>query len=185
MDETLLRKQVCRAVNQLWMRGMLVGADGLVCAEVHRRRYLVTAPGRRMIDIEPAELICVDIGGENVHGGEGVPPRQWRIHRDVFQSHASAGDKPLGASILCEPPNVMALVGRHHGESGLDLGFAHRVPVLDAGQDMTMHLQHTDTTDTLIRGEGLFVAAVDLATAMNRVERIDAAAAVRLAAGEP
>ena len=183
MDEAQLREQICRAVKQLWMRGMLVGAEGLVCAEVHRRRYLVTPPGRRMADIEPADLICVDIGGENVQGGEGVPPGRWRVHRDVFQSRYNLNDEPLSASILVEPPNVLALVKQLDGVSDLDLGFAHRIPVVQAEQDKAIPLEQTGTTDALIRGEGLFVASVDLATALNRVERIDAAAAVLLAAG--
>jgi len=183
MDEAQLRKQVCRAVKQLWMRGMLVGEDGLVCAEVHRRRYLVTPPGRRLADIEPAELICVDIGGENVQGGVGVPPNQWRVHRDMFQSRTGPEDEPLGASVLVEPPNIMALLNRQNGASAIDLGFADPIPVVEAEQDKAMRLEKTSATDSLIRGEGLFVASADLASVINRVERIDAAAAVRLAAG--
>jgi len=182
MDEAQLRNHVCRAVNQLWTRGMLVGTDGLVCAEVHRKRYLVTPPGKRKADLEPSDLICVDIGGENVHSGEGVPPEQWRVHRDMFQSRCKPDDEPLGASILVEPPNVMALLKKHNGLSVLELDLAHPIPVVEINQDKAMCLEHTGTTDALIRGKGLFVASVDLATAMNRIERIDAAAAVALAA---
>ena len=66
MDEDQLRQQVCNASHQLWMRGLIAGADGLVALELHRRRYIVTPPGRRRINLQPDDLLCVDMAGEDL-----------------------------------------------------------------------------------------------------------------------
>ncbi len=183
MDESLIREQFCHAVRQLWTRGMIVGADGLVSCEVHRRRYLVTPIGRRRIDLNPSDLICVDIGGENVHGGEGVPLRLWQPHRDVYQSHSDPGDTMLGASALIEPANVLALLSKQNGADRLDLGNGQTIPVIDTDNDGVVRDALSQSTEAVLRGEGLFIAAADLSTMLNRIERIDLMAAVKLAAG--
>ncbi len=191
MDETQIREQFCQAVHQLWTRGMIVGADGMLCCEVHRRRYLVTPTGQRRIDLTPGDLICVDIGGENVYGGEGIEPEIWQPHRDVYQSHLCAEGMTLGASAVIEPANVLALLSRQNGAERLDLGNGDRIPVVDRDDDKALRAVLTDSTDAVFCsagddrgcGRGLFVAAADLAGLLNRIERIDLSAAVRLACG--
>jgi ribulose-5-phosphate 4-epimerase/fuculose-1-phosphate aldolase len=180
MDETRLRERFCQAVQQLWTRGMIVGADGLLCCEVHRRRYLVTPVGRRRIDLAPADLICVDIGGENVHGGPGIPLKLWQPHRDVFQSHTNPA---LGASALIEPPNVMALLSKQDGAQQLDLGGGGSIPVVEGEDDQTLRQTLAGSTEAVLSGRGLFVAGADLSQMLNRIERIELAATVQLAAG--
>jgi ribulose-5-phosphate 4-epimerase/fuculose-1-phosphate aldolase len=191
MDEAQIRERFCLAVRQLWTRGMIVGADGLLCCEVHRRRYLATPVGLRRIDLTPADLICVDIGGENVHGGEGIPTELWQPHRDVFQSHIDPAGVMLGASALIEPPNVLALLSKHDGAQRLDLGGGESIPIVDGDNDQALRAVLTDSTDAVLRGcsrgcsrgrgRGLFVAGSDLAQTLNRIERIELAARVRLA----
>ena len=183
MDEALLRERVCRGVKQLWSRGMLVGADGLVCAEIHRKRYLVTPPGLRRADTEPNDLICVDIGGENINHGAGVPLEQWRLHRNAFQAQDPAKNLNFGASVLVEPPHILALLEKQTGAGSLDLGFAHPIPIVDDDHDPSAQSHQGGAVDLLIRGKGLFIAGADLASVLNRIERLEAAAAVRLAGG--
>lgn len=191
MDEMQLREQFCLAVRQLWTRGMIVGADGLLCCEVHRRRYLVTPVGPRRIDLLPTDLICVDIGGENVHGGPGIPPELWQPHRDAFQTHLDPAGVTLGASALVEPPNVLALLSKQDGAQRLDLGGGESIPIVDGDDDQTLRQALSASTDAVLRGQlrgqlrgrGLFVAAADLAQTLNRIERIELAATVRLAGG--
>lgn len=187
MDESLIREQFCQAVRQLWTRGMLVGADGLLSCEVHRRRYLVTPIGRRRVDLEPGDLTCVDIGGENVHGGEGIPLKLWQPHRDVYQSHSGPDAEVLSASALIEPANVLALLSKQNGSDRLDLGGGQTIPLVDRENDGAMREALSNTTEAVLQshesGTGLFIAAPDLATMLNRIERIDLLAAVRLAAG--
>ena len=182
MDETQLRERFCQAVRQLWTRGMLVGADGLLSCEVHRRRYLVTPMGRRRIDLEPRDLICVDIGGENVRGGEGIPLEVWAPHRDAYQTHLDPAGVVLGASAVIEPANVLALLYRHDGSDSLNIGPTGPIPVLDGRDDRAMRDILSESTEVILKGRGLFVAAANLSALMNRIERLDLAAAVRLAA---
>lgn len=185
MDETQLRERFCLAIHQLWTRGMIAGADGLLCCEVHRRRYLVTPMGRRRIDLKPADLTCVDIGGENVHGGEGISPELWQPHRDVYQSHQDPASVMLGASALVEPANVLALLTRQDGAERLDLGNGESIPIVDGDDDRALRAVLSASTDAVLRGRGLFVAATDLAQTLNRIERIELAATVRLAVDRP
>lgn len=181
MDEAALRNQLCLAVKQLWTRGMLVGADGLVCVEVHRRRYLATPAGRRRIDLTPNDLVCVDIGGENVHGGSGIPTSQWQPHRNAFQANDTPSEKGIHASVLVEPTSVLALLNRHTDADKLDLGCGQSIPIVDRDDDPALRLALAHCTDVVLRGRGLLVAGTDLPGALNRVERIELAAAIRLA----
>jgi len=183
MDETQLRERFCQAVRQLWTRGMIVGADGLVCCEVHRRRYLVTPVGERRIDLRPDDLTCVDIGGENVHGGEGIPPEVWQPHRDVYQSHLDPSGPTIGASALVEPANVLALLSNQDGADRLDLGGGESIPIVQGEDAQGLRQTLSASSDVVLRGRGLFVAAADLALTLNRIERIELAATVRLAMG--
>lgn len=183
MDETQLRERFCKALRQLWTRGMIVGADGMLCCEVHRRRYLTTPIGKRRVDLDTDDLICVDIGGENVQGGEGIPIELWQPHRDVYQTHMDPSGETLGASAVIEPPNVLALLSRCEGSERLDLGGGDSIPVVTDDDTAALRQVLTDSTEAVLCGRGLFVAAEDLPSLLNRIERIDFAAAVRLAAG--
>lgn len=187
MDETQLREKFCTALRQLWTRGMLVGADGFLSCEVHRRRYLATPIGRRRIDLEPADLICVDIGGDNVHSGEGVPMDIWQPHRDAYQTHLDPAAGTLSATALIEPVSVLALLSKQDGQTELNLGAGGTIPIVNTTVDASLKHVLSDKTEVLFRGHGsgrgLFIAAADLPTLLNRIERIDLAAAVTLAAG--
>ena len=55
MEETL-DQQICNVAHQLWLRGLISGGDGLISAELHRRRYLVAPPGVRRSDLKPRNL---------------------------------------------------------------------------------------------------------------------------------
>jgi len=187
MDEALIREQFCQAVRQLWTRGMIVGADGMVSCEVHRRRYLVTPVGMRRSDLNPEDLMCVDIGGENVYGGEAVPIKLWQPHRDVYQSHTDPSGMMLSASAVIEPANVLALLNKHSGSDQLDLGNGHAIPIIDAENDGVIRETLSHSTEAVLRsnetGPELFIAATDLSALLNRIERIDLLAAVKLAGG--
>lgn len=187
MDETQLREKFCLALRQLWTRGMIVGADGFLSCEVHRRRYLATPAGRRRVDLEPADLICVDIGGDNVNSGEGVPMDIWQPHRDAYQTHLDPAAGTLSATAMIEPANVLALLSKQDGQAELNLGAGGKVPIVNTAVDASLKHVLADKTEVLFRGHGpgrgLFIAAVDLPTLLNRIERIDLSAAVMLAAG--
>lgn len=182
IDEAQLRERFCAALKQLWSRGLIVGDDGMLCCEVHRRRYLAAPTGVRRADLTPGDLICVDIGGENVQGGEGIDTDLWQPHRDVYQTHLDESGGTLGASAIVEPTRVMALLAKQPGADRLELG-ATSIAVVDGRDAGSIRRALTDATEAILRGRGLFVAAANLPALLNRIERIDHEAAVRLAAG--
>ena len=160
---------------------MIVGNDGMLCCEVHRRRYLTAPTGQRRIDLTPDDLICVDIGGENVQGGEGIDPQHWQPHRDVYQTHRDESGVTLGASAIIEPVNVLAMLAKQNGGDSLALD-GETIPVLDGQDAAAIRNALTEATEAVILGRGLFVAAKDLPHLLNRIERIEHAAAIKLAA---
>ncbi len=181
MDESQLRERFCAALRQLWTRGLIVGSDGMLCCEVHRRRYLTAPTGKRRIDLKPDDLICVDIGGENVQGGEGVEANLWQPHRDVYQTHMDDSGVTLGASAIVEPANVLSLLTREHGAAQVELN-GQPIPVVDGQDAGAIRSALTGSTEAMILGRGLFVAAADLPGLLDRIERLDHAAAVALGA---
>jgi len=78
---------------------------------------------------------------------------------------------------------VLALLSRCNGADRLDLGGGDTIPVVGGDDTAAIRQVLTDSTEAVLCGRGLFVAATDLPTLLNRIERIDFAAAVRLAAG--
>ena len=182
MDELLLREQFISALRQLWSRGLIVGSDGMLCCEAHRRRYLVTPVGKRRADLSPEDLICVDIGGENVLGGEGVLPELWQPHRDVYQTHMNESGMTLKASAIVESVDVMALMNMQEMGDPLDLG-SESIPIVNGKDAGAMRAALAESTEAVLCGRGLFVAGEDLPSLLNRIERICHAVSIRLALG--
>lgn len=192
MDEHRLRQQICQAAQQLWMRGLIVGDAGVITVELHRRRFLSTPPNLRRANLQPDDIICVDMGGLNIQGGPGLDEPQWQPHRAAYKSNLDESGQPAtngrhpaaGATILAEPPIVQALIQMlPDGQTELTLPGCAPVIML-AGHD------EQAVTDAVrqghliaIRGTGVLAAAGDLASALNRIERVDHAARIALATG--
>src|SRR5205814_5877822 len=85
VDELQLRQQVCDAARQLWIKGLIVGDGGMVCVELHRRRYLVTPPGKRRGDLRETDLRIVDVGGMELGEDRVLDENLWRAHRIALQ----------------------------------------------------------------------------------------------------
>ena len=179
MDEQPLREQFCQALNQLWTRGWIIGADGMLCSELHRRRYLVTPIGKRRADLKPDDLICVDIGGEDVQGGENLPPELWQPHRDAYQTHIDESGMSLKASAEIESVKIATLLTWQNGNDHLELG-SESIPIINGQDNSAIRDVLSNTTEVVLSGRGLFLAAADLPTLLNRIERIDYLAALKL-----
>ena len=95
-DEEKLRREVCQAAQQLWVRGLIAGDRGLVSAELNRRRYLTTPLRKRRADLQPDDLLCVDVGGESIQATHGLDPPQWMPHRLAYQARVD-GDLDAGS----------------------------------------------------------------------------------------
>ncbi len=180
MDEQAIREQFCQAINQLWTRGWIIGADGMLCSELHRRRYLVAPVGKRRIDLKPDDLTCVDIGGEDVHGGENLPTDLWQPHRDVYQTHINEDGTSLKASAEIESVKIATLLKMQAGCDRLEL-CGESIPVINGQDNNAMRDVLGKSTEAVLMGRGLFLAADDLPSLLNRIERIDYLAALKLA----
>ncbi len=193
VDERQLRHAICQAAYQLWTRGLIAGDGGAVTAELFRRRFLTTPAHARRAELQPEQVICVDIGGMNVQGPGGLPEIAWRPHRAGYKLNlAEAGalmeigsrKRVITATALVEPPIVMALLRQRPDADELELGDL-RVPVrhIDEENDIASALRVSP--GVALRGVGLLCAEATLAATLNWIERVDQQARIELATGAP
>ena len=192
MDETHLRQQIFQATQQLWSRGLIVGDAGFVTAELHRRRFLATPPDIRRANLQPDDVICVDMGGLNIQGGTGLSETQWQLHRAAYKANLDDAGQPIAngrqrgifATILAEPPLVIASIRMQPADSdSLQLPGCDPVPLLDSHDEQAVTDAVRQGPLVAIRDAGLLAAASDLPSALNAIERLDHAARIQLATG--
>lgn len=184
-----LRQQVCEAARQLWLKGLIVGDGGLVCAEVHRRRFMVTPPGRRRGDLRESDLRIVDIGGMELGEERVLDEAIWRAHRIAYQigveRQAAGTEQDLGAfraSVHATPPMTLALIRMNNGASSLALHGLPSLAIVNPEDEATLktQLEHSAAA-SLGRDGGVFCAAADVWDAVNLIERIEHAATIEMA----
>ncbi|MEM9418156.1 MAG: class II aldolase/adducin family protein [Planctomycetota bacterium] len=186
MDEAQLRQKVCHAAHQLWMRGLIAGADGLVAIELHRRRYIVTPPGRRRINLKPDDLICVDMEGVDVQRDAQLAPEEWAPHRVVFQHTMNAlpedvakgVNREVKATVLGTPPKLTALLALEPGTTSLRIHAHPPIPVLwpdDATALRTAIVKHPVVA---IQGVGLLASGPTLGQTLSSLEHAEQAAEI-------
>ncbi len=181
MNEAYLRELVCQTSHQLWLRGLVAGEGGLVSVEVHRRRYLVTPPGARRAALSPEQVMCVDMGGQSIQDEASVEEAAWRPHRLAYQASLERGletgddRQAVGASILATPPGVLAAVR-------CGLGEALSVASVAGDDEAALRAALAAHRAIALSGLGLLSLGATLAEAHNRVEQLELAAAIELAA---
>jgi L-fuculose-phosphate aldolase len=187
MDEQALRAYVCQAAYQLWLRGLIVGAGGMVSVETHRHRYVATPPGVRRSMLRPADLLCVDVGGSDVEGGSSIEPGLWRLHRLAYQAArpelgAAPASNPIEvrATAFVTPLNLMALMRLSTGAASAALGEAGVLPLLHEPDDHAVQRAVAEHGAAGLAGAGLLVAGADLAALLNQVEALEHAAGIEL-----
>jgi len=186
-DEAVHRESICRVARELWLRGFLAGAGGMLTAECHRRRYLATPPGRRRAALDPAELLYVDAGGVVFQTEQPLDEALWQPHRLAYQatlaSPSNLRDAPLtiAATVLCQPPCVLAWHALHHGEN--PLAFAGGISLAVVSMDDQSRFNEALRSDhaVLIPQLGLLTAGSTLDAAANLAEQLEQQAALDLA----
>lgn len=184
--EASLERQICRAAQQLWSRGLVVADQGIISAECHRRRYLVTPPALRRCDLSPEELATVDIGGSAVNGQGILDAPSWLPHRLAYQRRAEMPDsrgrnRSVAATILAAPPMTLALLRKRSDAMTLMLAEMPPIAVVDQLEDEALRTVIETHQHIVIRNIGLFCFGVDLASTLNEVEKVEHAATVELA----
>jgi len=188
MDEQQLRQQVCNAAHQLWMRGLIAGADGLVALELHRRRYIVTPPGRRRINLQPADLICVDLDGTDLQREVEFAPGVWDPHRVVFQHTMNAlpedvrrGDaRDVKSTVLGTPPKLTALLALDPAATALRLHGHAPIPVLWANDDNALRTAILKHPLVALQGTGLLASGPTLGQTLSSLEHAEQAAEIEI-----
>lgn len=182
MDEHQLRQQLCQATQQLWTRGMAPGDSGAVSLECHRRRYLITPPGRRRSNLHNEDLLVVDIGGEAVEG-HVLPAAYWRPHRLAYHSngHGVAGPG-VHAAIVARPPMTLALLRRNAGADRLDLLGAAPLLCCERDDEDAITTALGESNVVAIDDGHILAVGPDLNIALNALERLEHAATIELAA---
>lgn len=192
MDENRLRQQICQAAQQLWMRGLIVGDAGVVTIELHRRRFLTTPPGLRRANLQPDDIICVDMGGLSIQGGPGLDDTDWRLHRAAYKSNLDESGQPIvngkrrtvNATIVAEPPIAAAVMRMAAADqTELTLPGWEPVPLLRDHDEQTVIEAVQRSPLVAVHTAGVLATGHDLAAALNWLERFDHAARIALATG--
>jgi len=159
-----------------------VGDAGLLSAEVHRRRYLITPPGLRRSNLAGDDLIIVDVGGDEVSGQSRLDPLRWLPHRLAYQIDPAADGSPVAATALALPPNTMALMMIHVGRDA-ELKLPGVPPLPMVGIDDEPNLRRALATRQAVGLPNLGVLTIghDLSGVLGSLEWIEHAATVELA----
>ncbi|MEM6854942.1 MAG: class II aldolase/adducin family protein [Planctomycetota bacterium] len=188
MDEDQLRQQVCNASHQLWMRGLIAGADGLVALELHRRRYIVTPPGRRRINLQPDDLLCVDMAGEDLQADARLDPDAWAPHRVVFQHTMNAlpedvargTNREVKATVLGTPPRLTALLAADPKATSLRLHAHPPIPVLWANDATALRTAIVKHPVVALQTVGLLASGPTLGQTLSSLEHAEQAAEIEV-----
>ncbi|MEO1236808.1 MAG: class II aldolase/adducin family protein [Planctomycetota bacterium] len=186
MDEAQLRQQVCNAAHQLWMRGLVVGAEGLVALELHRRRYITTPPGRRRINLTPDDLVCVDLEGQDLLQERHQSPDAWAPHRVVFhhtmrntpEDIARGAARDVKATVLGIPPKLTALLALEPQATALRLHGHPPIPVVWPQDDTALATAVQKHPVVALQGTGLLASGSTLGQTLSALEHAEQAAAI-------
>ena len=102
-SSTERREALCRVARRMHEAGLIAATDGNLSARLAANRFLVTPSGSRKAEVEPSELLVVDLEGL-VLEGEGRPSSEWSMHRAVYEERPDAG-----ACVHAHPPTAVAL----------------------------------------------------------------------------
>jgi L-fuculose-phosphate aldolase len=192
MDEWQLRTSISQAAGQLWLRGLIAGDQGMVTAELHRRRYLACPAKRRRADLQPADMLCVDFGGLTIEGDGEVEIDQWLPHRLAYQcgldlpevAHRNGGGESptaISATVLASPPSVMALWRRNEQAEALPLRDWPTVLIVKLDDNQALGKALLQFPVAVVVGHGLLAVGADVVEAHNWIERAEHAACIELA----
>lgn len=186
MDEQALRQQVCNAAHQLWMRGLVAGADGLVALEQHRRRYLITPPDRRRINLKPEDIVCVDLSGVDIQQELELTAEEWLPHRVTFQhtmnllpeDFARGRGREVKATVLAMPPKLTALLALDPAAEALQVHTHAPIPVLWPNDEPALKAAALRHDVVALQGVGVFASGATLGRAMSSLEHAEQAAEI-------
>jgi L-fuculose-phosphate aldolase len=108
-------REICRAGKRLADRGLIAGTDGNIAARCGTDRVLVTPAGRDKGELEPGDLVEVDLAGRVVRG-PAKPSSELDMHLVIFAQRAD-----VAAVVHAHPPTAtgFAVAGKMLGDGSL------------------------------------------------------------------
>ena len=115
MNRLAVAREICRAGRRLAERGLIAGTDGNIAARCGPDRVLVTPAGRDKGELEPGDLVEVDLAGRAVRGA-ARPSSELGMHLVIFAQRAD-----VGGVVHAHPPVAtgFAVAGKMLGDGAL------------------------------------------------------------------
>ena len=183
---TTAAEDIVRCCRGLWERDLLAGADGNVSVRIGPERLLVTPRGALKYDLEPGDLVEVDLQGRRT-GGSRDATTELDLHLRVYRRRPDCG-----AVVHAHPPAATAFAVAGEGIPGdvlpeitLLMGEVPLVPYATAGTPALGDAAEPFIPDhdaVLLANHGALTWGPDLRMARIRMESLEHGARILLAA---
>lgn len=109
MNEADLRKQVVDTARSLNASGINQGTSGNVSARI-AGGLLITPTSLPYEQMQPGDLVALDLQGQPLHDGQRRPSSEWRLHADILRQRPEAQ-----AVVHCHSTSATALACHGRG----------------------------------------------------------------------
>jgi L-fuculose-phosphate aldolase len=177
---------VVRCCRGLWEAGLIAGADGNVSVRLAGDRVLATPRGRLKCELEPSDLVVVDLEGRHLDGCRQATT-ELDLHLRVYRRRPDCG-----AVVHAHPPSAtaFAVAGEAIPEDVLPeitllMGDVPVVPYATTGTPALGDAVEPFVTDreaVLLANHGALTWGADLTQARIRMESLEHGARILLAA---
>lgn len=181
-----VREAIVLVCRRLYDRGLVAGPDGNVSVRRDDGTVLVTPTGLSKVDVTPDDLVVVSLEGR-VREGRRAPSSELRMHLRIYQRRPD-----VRAVVHAHPPAATgfavageAFVAPVLPEVILQLGEVPLVPYATPGSDALADAFEpflAKHDGFLMANHGATTIAPSLATAHQRMESLEHAARILLAA---
>lgn len=180
------RVAIVRVCRRLYEAGLIAGQDGNVSVRLPGDRILVTPAGMPKVDVRPSDLVILTLDGRTSKGRH-LPSSEVAVHLEIY-----AGRPDVGAVVHAHPPTAtgFAVAGETLPANVLPeleytVGAVALVPYARPGTEALAaefrpYLAAHDAW--LMANHGAVTAAPTLTVAHQRMESLEHAARILLAA---
>ena len=109
MNEADLRQQVVDTARSLNASGINQGTSGNVSARI-AGGLLITPTSLPYEQMQPGDLVALDLQGQPLHDGQRRPSSEWRLHADILRQRPEAQ-----AVVHCHSTSATALACHGRG----------------------------------------------------------------------
>ena len=181
-----VRDEIVLVCRRLYERGLVAGPDGNVSVRQEDGSILVTPSGLSKVDVTPDDLVVVTLDGR-VREGRHAPSSELRMHLRIYQRRPD-----VDAVVHAHPPAATgfavageAFVAPVLPEVILQLGEVPLVPYATPGSDALADAFEpflASHDGFLMANHGATTVAPTLTTALQRMESLEHAARILVAA---